>query len=125
MQGFKDDMDALPDSIGEAIQKSMELEKATQALTDRQRELTVQRAKDRAEIKALNLVAEDTTKSLKEREEAAQAAIDLEQALMKERQEIAAEELRIAQEKAAMSDTSDEDLDNLAQLEANLLNIRQ
>ena len=125
VQGFKDDMDALPDSIGEAIQKSMELEKATQALTDRQRELTVQRAKDRAEIKALNLVAEDVTKTLKEREEAAQAAIEIEKGLMKERQEIAAEELRIAQEKAAMSDSSDEDLDNLAQLEANLLDIQQ
>ena len=117
-------MDDLPPSIQDAIDKSMELERATQALTDAQRALTVQRAKDRAEIKELNMIAEDTTRTLEEREAAAQKAIDIEKGLMAERERIAAEELRIAQEKAAMSDTSDEDLQNLANLEANLINIR-
>lgn len=70
------------------------------------------------------MVAEDTTRTLEEREAAAQKAIDIEKGLMAERERIAAEELRIAQEKAAMSDSSDEDLDRLAELEANLINIR-
>jgi len=43
---------------------------------------------------------------------------------MMERQRIAGEELRIAQEKAAMSDSSEEDLQRLAELEANYINIQ-
>ena len=121
---YKETLDELPGSLQEAVNKAMELERATQALTDAQRALTVQRAKDRAEIKELNMVAEDTTRTLEEREAAAQKAIDIEKGLMAERERIAAEELRIAQEKAAMSDSSDEDLDRLAELEANLINIR-
>jgi len=121
---YKETLDELPGSLQEAVNKAMELERATQALTDAQRALTVQRAKDRAEIKELNMVAEDTTRTLEEREAAAQRAIEIEKGLMAERERIAAEELRIAQEKAAMSDTSDEDLDRLAELEANLINIR-
>jgi len=121
---YKQTLDELPGSLQEAINKAVELEKRTQALTDAQRALTVQRAKDRAEIKALNMVAEDTTKRLEEREAAAQRAIDIEKALMAERERIAAEELAIAQEKAAQSDSSDEDLNRLAELEANLLNLR-
>jgi hypothetical protein len=121
---YKETLDELPGSLQEAINKAVELEKRTQALTDAQRALTVQRAKDRAEIKSLNMVAEDTTKTLEEREAAAQRAIDIEKALMAERERIAAEELAIAQEKAAQSDSSDEDLNRLAELEANLINIR-
>jgi hypothetical protein len=121
---YKQTLDELPGSLQEAINKAVELDKRTQALTDAQRALTVQRAKDRAEIKALNMVAEDTTKTLEEREAAAQRAIDIEKALMAERERIAAEELAIAQEKAAQSDSSDEDLNRLAELEANLLNLR-
>ena len=124
VEEFNAAMEGLDPTLDGAIRKAVELEKATQALTDAQRALTVQRAKDRAEIKELNMVAEDVTKSLEEREAAAQRAIDIEKGLMAERERIAAEELRIAQEKAAMSDSSDEDLDRLAELEANLINIR-
>ena len=124
VEEFNEAMEGLDPTLDGAIRKAVELEKATQALTDAQRALTVQRAKDRAEIKELNMVAEDVTKSLEEREAAAQRAIDIEKGLMAERERIAAEELRIAQEKAAMSDSSDEDLDRLAELEANLINIR-
>jgi len=121
---YKQTLDELPGSLQEAINKAVELEKRTQALTDAQRALTVQRAKDRASIKELNMVAEDTTKTLEEREAAAQKAIEIEKALMAERERIAAEELAIAQQKAALSDSSDEDLDRLAEMEANLINIR-
>ena len=124
VKNYRKTMDELPGSMAEAASKAIELERATQALTDSQRELTVQRAKDRAEIKRLNMIAEDTTRTLEEREAAAKKAIEIEMASMAERERIAAEELRIAQEKAAMSDSSEEDLQNLADLEANLINIR-
>jgi hypothetical protein len=121
---YKETLDELPGSLQEAVNKAMELERATQALTDAQRALTVQRAKDRAKIKELNMVAEDTTRTLEEREAAAQRAIEIEKALMAERERIAAEELRIATEKAEQSDSLDEELNRLAELEANLINIR-
>ena len=70
------------------------------------------------------MIAEDTTKSLEEREAAAQEAIAIEQALMAERQRIAQEELLIAQQKAEMSDSSTEDRQNLADLEAALIDIQ-
>ena len=106
------------------VKAAVALEKRTQALTDAQRRLTVQRSKDRAEIKRLNMIAEDTTKSLEEREAAAQEAINIEKGLMAERQRIAKEELDIATEKAALSDSSEEDLQNLADLEAAYIDIR-
>jgi hypothetical protein len=124
VEEFNDAVKDLDPTLTGAINKAVELERATQALTDAQRALTVQRAKDRAEIKELNMVAEDTTRTLEEREKAAQRAIEIEKGLMAERERIAAEELRIAKEKASMSDSSDEDLDRLADLEANLINIR-
>ena len=121
---YKEAMDGLEVTVTGAIKKAIELEKRTQALTDAQRLLTVQRAKDRAEIKRLNMIAEDTTKTLKEREAAAHEAIEIEKALMAERQRIAQEELDIAKEKASMSDTSEEDLQRLADLEASLIDIQ-
>ena len=70
------------------------------------------------------MIAEDTTKGLDERLEAAQKAIDIEKQLMAARQAQAQEEFNIAKERAAQSDSSEDDLDELAQLEANLINIR-
>ena len=114
----------LPQTFSEAITKAIELEKRTQALTDAQIKLTVQRSRDRAEIKRLNMIAEDTTKSLKEREDAAKEAIAIEQALMAERQRIAQEELLIATQKSEASDISTEERQHLADLEAALIDIQ-
>jgi chemotaxis protein histidine kinase CheA len=108
----------------DAIKKAMELERRTQALRVSQRDLTVQFAEGRAQIKEYNMIAEDTTRGLEERLEAAQKAIDIERELMAARQAQAQEEFDIAKERAAQSDSSEDDLDNLAQLEANLINIR-
>jgi len=124
VSAYNDEMAKLPGTMQDAINKAMELERRTQALAGAQRNLTVLFAKGRAEIKEYNMIAEDTTKSLEEREAAAKKAIDIEQVLMAERQRIAKEEWQIAKEKAAQSDSSEEDLDNLAQLEANYINIR-
>lgn len=123
-QEYKKTVADLPQTFSEAIDKAIELEKRTQALTDAQIRLTVQRSRDRAEIKRLNMIAEDTTKTLEEREAAAQEAIKIEQALMAERQRIAQEELLIATQKAEMSDSSTEDRQNLADLEAALIDIQ-
>ncbi|MHC4621584.1 MAG: hypothetical protein ACYTEQ_27905 [Planctomycetota bacterium] len=62
-----------------------------QALEDARIRQTVATAKTRAEIKQLNLVAEDLTKSLAEREAAAARAGQLERELFEERRRIAQE----------------------------------
>ena len=81
VQNYKKSMDDLPASIGEAISKSMELEKQSQALEDRKIKLITTMAEERAAIKALNKDAEDTTLSIAKRTAAAQDAVAKEQAL--------------------------------------------
>jgi hypothetical protein len=117
-------MAKLPGSMQDAIKTAMELERRTQALRTAQRDLSVEFAEGRAQIKEYNMIAEDVTQTLEDRLVAAQKAIDIERELMAERQRIAQEEFDIAQARAAQSDTSEDDLDNLAQLEVNLINIR-
>ena len=123
-KNYRAEVDKLPGSMSDAVRATMELQRAEQALLDTRRELTVADAQGRQEIARLRLLARDRTKDTNERIEAAQRAMDIELDLVKQREEAAAEELRIAQERAKMSDTSDEDLQRLADLEANLINIR-
>lgn len=124
VSAYNDEMSKLPGTMEDAIKKAMELERRTQALKTSQRDLTIQFAEGRAQIKEYNMIAEDTTLGLEERLVAAQKAIDIERELMAARQAQAQEEFDIAKERASQSDSSEEDLDNLAQLEVNLINIR-
>lgn len=121
---YREQIDQLPGSMQDAIDKAIELERRTQALRTSQREMSVAFAEGRAQIKEYNMVAEDVTRSLEDRLDAAQKAIDIEKDLMTQRQQNAQEEFDIATQKAAQSDSSEEDLDNLATLEVNLINIR-
>ena len=114
----------LSNNLGDVFRQAQQLEKDAQALRNSQRELGIVFAESRAQIKEYNKIAEDTTKGIDERIAAAEKANEIEIGLQKQREEAAAEELRIAQERAAMSDSSEEDLDNLAQLEIALINIR-
>jgi len=123
-KAYREEVDKLPGSMTDAVRATMQLQKAEQALLDTRRELTIADAQGRQEIARLRLLARDRTKDTNERIEAAKRAMDIELDLVKQREEAAAEELRIAQERAKMSDTSDEDLQRLADLEANLINIR-
>ena len=123
-KSYREEIDKLPGSMQDAIDKARELERRTQALRTSQRDMSVAFAEGRAQIKEYNMVAEDVTRSLEDRLEAAQKAIDIEKELMSERQKNAQEEYDIAVEKAAQSDSSEEDLDNLAALEVALINIR-
>jgi hypothetical protein len=100
------------------------LENRMNAVRDAQRGLTVQRSQDRAEIKRLNMTAEDTTKSLEEREAAAQRALEIEMGLMAERRRIAKEELDIARAQVQLSESTEEDLQNMAELEAAYIDIQ-
>lgn len=118
--GFGDVASAAAD----AAAKAAELEKAQQRLADLQRETLVLTAKERAEIKALNLIAEDTTKSIDERIRAAEKAGAKERELFNRRKREAEEALRIAQKQAELSDSGKEELQALAELEADVYNLQ-
>tara|TARA_R100000458_G_scaffold20486_2_gene18297 strand:+ start:3494 stop:5260 length:1767 start_codon:yes stop_codon:yes gene_type:complete len=124
VSNYNEEINKLSGSLSDAVKQVMELERRTQDLKTSQRDLTVQFAEGRAQIKEYNMIAEDTTRGLEERLEAAEKAIAIEKELMAERQRIAQEEFDIATQRAQFGDSTEEDLDNLAQLEVNLINIR-
>tara|TARA_R100000655_G_scaffold66129_1_gene104560 strand:+ start:5907 stop:7769 length:1863 start_codon:yes stop_codon:yes gene_type:complete len=127
-QGLKDMLGSFK-GIGEEIKNDVklmtDLSKATIALRDSTRELNVETAKQRAEVEALKLIAEDRTKGEAERLEAAEKAFAIEQELLDKRVENAAEAVRIQKETMDASENTAEDLDRLAELEINLFNIQQ
>ena len=106
--------------VVDAADKGMALANASIKLRQAQRDLQVQMANSRRDIKAYNLIAEDTTKGFEERLEAADKAIALEQQLMSDRKALAKEELRIHQERIAIGETLEEDLQKEAELKANV-----
>ena len=113
------------DEIRKETKAAIELGKAFNALKDSQRELNVETAARRAEVEALKLIAEDLTKSEEERLEAAEKAFKIENDLLDKRVANAEEALRIKTEENAMGESLAEDLDEQAQLEIDLFNIKQ
>lgn len=123
-KNYNELLEGLENNLGEVFRKASDLERQQQKLRESQRELNKTFAEGRAQIKEYNLVAEDTTRDINERISAAEKAIAIELDLQKQREEQAREELRIAQEKAAQTDSDEDTLDALAELEVNLINIR-
>ena len=114
----------LVDEIGKAISETDKLSNRSIQLRKDQRDLALGFAEGRAQIKEYNLIAEDTTKGLEERIEAAQKAIDIEKGLMAERQRIAQEEVDIQKAKMALTENTEADQQKLVDLEVALINIR-
>ena len=102
--------------VVDATEKGMALADASIKLRQAQRDLSVEMATARKDIKAYNLIAEDTTKGFEERMEAADKAIALEQQLMADRKALAKEELAIHQQNMAISETTEDDLKREADL---------
>lgn len=101
------------------------LEKRLNALKKAERDLAVETANRRAEIKELNKDAEDTTKTYEERAIAAQKASDIESNLLARRVQLAKENVAIIREQNALSESSEEDIQKLADAEVALANIRE
>jgi hypothetical protein len=111
-------------SIQEDVGAAIELQNAMNAVKVATRELSVETAKQRAEIKALNLIAEDTTKSYKERGEAAKEAANIEADLMKQRTALAEENLRILKAQADLNESDEATLQAIAEAEIAVSTIR-
>lgn len=116
--------DMVPE-INKAARAAARLAERSIALRKAQRELAVDFARGRAEIQEYNLVAEDTTRTLEERMDAARKAIELEQSLLNRRIALAAEEVAIQKQKMALTESTEADYEKLTELEVNLLNVRE
>ena len=130
-QGLKDMRDSFRDIGTEIVADTVltaALVKMQQTLRDSQRELNVETAQQRAEIERLKLIAEDVTKSTRERLKAAQDAFNIENDLLNKRIANAQEDLRLQQQSMELTkvdgENKAEELDREAELEIALANIK-
>lgn len=110
--------------IDKAARAAARLQRDAINLREAQRDLNVQFAEGRAQIREYQLVAEDTTKDLGKRIEAATKAGEIETELAKKRESIAVEALRIHNQQMAITESLEEDYDKQNELEVALINIR-
>lgn len=110
--------------IGKDTEAAVKLANAFNRLKKSQRELNVETAQSRAEIKNLNKIAEDITLTFSERAEAAEKAGNMESDLLNRRLGLAEENVRILKEQNSLSETNEEDLQKLADAEIVLAQIR-
>ena len=118
---FKKSISGIVSEIKEEIIVMTELEKRTQALRDAEIQFSIQKAKTRQEIEKARLVAEDETKSAKERLDNLKKALQLEEQTTNRELELAREKVAIQKEQMAVSENSVEDEQKLAELKVALI----
>jgi len=128
-QGAAQDAKNAVKGIGEEIKQEVKiidgLTKATQRLRAATRELTVETAKQRAEIERLKMRSDDVTLSIEDRIKAAQQAAKIEKNLVSQRLSNAREELSIERQRQNTTNATEEDLDRLAELQVRVYEIEQ
>lgn len=127
---FSEGLDILKGSfsgVGEEIRNeakaAIDLEKAQQALEDRQIALIETNAKRRASIENLRLVAEDENKTNEERATALRQAADLQNKIADDEIAIAKERARIIKERVALGESSRDDIREQAEAEAEVIRL--
>ena len=127
---FSEGLDLLKASfsgVGEEIRNeakaAIELEKAQQALEDRQIALIKTNAERRASIEELRLVAEDENKTNEERANALRQAAKLQNEIADDEIAIAKERARIIKERVALGESTRDDLQQQAEAEARVIQL--
>ena len=121
----KASVSGIVEEIKEEVKETIKMVGAQQKLRDAQRELNVETAKSVAFVEQQKLIAEDVTKTFDEREKAAKTAFAREQELENKRIKLAEENLRLKKQEVGMGESLAEDLDELAEAEIALANIKQ
>lgn len=123
-------LDILKDSfkgVGEEIKNetaaAAALEKANQKLQDREIAMITTRAKARRDIEAAKLASADQTKTIQERGEALERAIEIEKRVANEEIAIAKERARIITEQNALGESMRADLEAQAEAEARVIQL--
>src|SRR5690606_9422338 len=125
LEGMKNTFSGIGEEIINDTKEAWKLSGALQDITREEKQLDLQRAKSRATIEQLKLVAEDQTKSTEERSAAASKALNMERALMEKSIEL--QERKVAAIKAQndMGTSTDEDTNRAIDAEIELANLRE
>jgi hypothetical protein len=125
VEKLKGAFSGLGDEIARETKGAYELQKALNDLEIRERQLNVERAKANAEIERQKFLAEDTTRTIQERSEAAKAALALEQEFLQKDIALQAEKVRILKAQSEFAENSIEENQALADAEVRLSELRQ
>jgi len=120
LKGIKD----INDQFKSGIMLQMALTAATQKLKDEERKFIKVRAQTRQEIQKSRLEALDETKTAEERLAALQKANDLEIKTTKRAMRMQRERIRVKKEENKLSKSLEEDLDALAALEVEYIDLK-
>lgn len=115
-EALKETFSGIADEIEREVVAMMELKKRTQELRDADLEFMVQKAATRQEIERARLIAEDETKSAKERLDNLKKALELEKETTQQELALAAERVAIQELEMKQSENLIEDEEKLAQL---------
>ncbi|WP_314342345.1 chromosome segregation ATPase [Capnocytophaga sputigena] len=107
-------------TMDEALKRGQRIEEINQKLSASEADYIEQTAKLKQQFKELNLIAEDTTKTFAEREEAAKKSIDVQREINKLAEDRNLLEQELLNLKFASNDTSDADRAELAKKKAEL-----
>ena len=119
-KGFK----ALGDEIEKDVDAAMKLKGLTQQLKDEEREFSKVRAQTRQDIQKARLDALDESKTAEERLAAVQKANDLELKTTEDVLEMQRRKIEVQKATMALSENMAEDLDELASLEVELIDLQ-
>jgi len=120
---LKGSFSGIVDEMKNEAQAAIDLEKAQQALEDRQIELIKVNAKRRASIEELRLVAEDENKTNEQRADALREAARLQNEIADDEISIAKERARIIRERVALGESSRDDIRDQAEAEAEVIRL--
>lgn len=120
---LKGSFSGVVDEMRNEAKAAIDLEKAQQALEDRQIELIKVNAKRRSAIEELRLVAEDENKTNAERADALREAARLQNLIADDEIAIAKERARIIKERVALGESSRDDIQAQAEAEAEVIRL--
>ena len=116
----KDAGKAMSDTIDEAIKRGQRIEEINQKLSSSEADFIQQTAELKQLFKEQNMIAEDTTKTFAEREEAAKKSIEIQKQINKLAEDRNGLEQELLNLKFASNDTSNADRAELAKKKAEL-----
>ena len=111
---------AMSDTIDEAVKRGQRIEEINQKLSSSEADFIQQTAELKQLFKEQNMIAEDTTKTFAEREEAAKKSIEIQKQINKLAEDRNGLEQELLNLKFASNDTSDADRAELARKKAEL-----
>lgn len=116
----KDAGKAMSDTIDEAVKRGQRIEEINQKLSESEADFIQQTAELKQLFKEQNMIAEDTTKTFAEREEAAKKSIEIQKQINKLAEDRNGLEQELLNLKFASNDTSNADKAELARKKAEL-----